>query len=95
MPVDILKMDRSFMRGGETLQQSALATAVLALGETLKLQVVAEGIEHLEQWETMHALGCQFGQGFLFGRPMVADDVVEYLREHTTRSVAEALTHAA
>jgi EAL domain-containing protein (putative c-di-GMP-specific phosphodiesterase class I) len=95
MPVDILKMDRSFMRGGESLQQSALATAVLALGETLKLQVVAEGIEHMEQWETMHRLGCQFGQGYLFGKPMASDDVVEYLREHAARPVGGALTHAA
>ena len=49
-PVDILKMDRSFLRDGASPQTSALATAVVALGETLELEVVAEGIEYPEQW---------------------------------------------
>ena len=45
-PVDILKMDRSFLRDGATPQTSVLASAVIALGETLQLEVVAEGIEY-------------------------------------------------
>ena len=49
-PVDILKMDRSFLRDGATPQTSALASAVIALGETLQLEIVAEGIEFAEQW---------------------------------------------
>ena len=68
-PVDILKMDRSFLRDGATPQTSVLASAVIALGETLQLEVVAEGIESSAQWLGLRALGCGSGQGFLFARP--------------------------
>ncbi len=79
-PVDVLKMDRSFLREGAQLETSGLATAVVALGDTLELQVVAEGIEQSEQWATLRDLGCDLGQGFLFARPMNADDTVAFLR---------------
>jgi diguanylate cyclase (GGDEF)-like protein/PAS domain S-box-containing protein len=79
-PVDILKMDRSFLRDGATPQTSLLASAVIALGETLKLEIVAEGIEFNEQWRGLRDLGCGSGQGFLFAHPMDADTTLEYLR---------------
>jgi len=79
-PVDILKMDRSFLRDGATPQTSVLASAVIALGETLQLEVVAEGIEYSEQWNGLRELGCASGQGFLFAEPMDTDDTLEYLR---------------
>jgi diguanylate cyclase (GGDEF)-like protein/PAS domain S-box-containing protein len=78
-PVDILKMDRSFLTGGATPEMSELASAVLALGITLNLDVVAEGIEQPEQWNSLRDLGCEFGQGFLFARPMDAEAAVEHL----------------
>ena len=53
LPVDILKMDRSFLRAGATPEASGLATAVVALGKTLQLDIVAEGIEYAEQWDTL------------------------------------------
>ena len=79
-PVDILKMDRSFLRDGATPQTSLLASAVIALGETLQLEIVAEGIEFDEQWRGLRDLGCGSGQGFLFAHPMDADATLEYLR---------------
>jgi diguanylate cyclase (GGDEF)-like protein/PAS domain S-box-containing protein len=79
-PVDILKMDRSFLRDGATPQTSLLASAVIALGETLELEIVAEGIEFNEQWRGLRDLGCGSGQGFLFAEPMDADATLEYLR---------------
>jgi diguanylate cyclase (GGDEF)-like protein/PAS domain S-box-containing protein len=79
-PVDVLKMDRSFLAAGASPQASGLATAVVALGQTLNLEVVAEGIEYPEQWETLRELGCGLGQGFYFARPMQADEAVEFLR---------------
>ncbi len=79
-PVDILKMDRSFLRDGASPTASALASAVIALGETLQLEVVAEGIEFPEQWLGLRELGCGSGQGFLFAQPMDADATLEYLR---------------
>ena len=79
-PVDILKMDRSFLRDGASPTTSALTSAVIALGETLQLEVVAEGIELPEQWRGLRELGCGSGQGFLFAHPMDADATLEYLR---------------
>jgi diguanylate cyclase (GGDEF)-like protein/PAS domain S-box-containing protein len=78
-PVDILKMDRSFLREGATPEMSGLASAVLALGSTLRLDVVAEGIEEAEQWTSLRELGCDFGQGFYFARPMDAEAALEHV----------------
>jgi EAL domain-containing protein (putative c-di-GMP-specific phosphodiesterase class I) len=95
LPVDILKMDRSFLQGGARPSTSGLATAVLALGETLALDVVAEGIEHAEQCETLRALGCTLGQGFHFSRPMDARATTDYLRaQRMAAGAAHVLTRA-
>ncbi len=75
-PVDILKMDRSFVGSGENV---ALQSAIIALGASLELDVVAEGIELPEQERSLHDLGCEIGQGFLFARPMPAADLATFL----------------
>ncbi|MGH2969754.1 MAG: putative bifunctional diguanylate cyclase/phosphodiesterase, partial [Solirubrobacteraceae bacterium] len=94
LPVDILKMDRSFLRAGASPEASGLATAVVALGRTLQLDVVAEGIEFPEQRARLRDLGCELGQGYHFARPMDADSTVEYLRSHAEapRAVADLTT---
>jgi diguanylate cyclase (GGDEF)-like protein/PAS domain S-box-containing protein len=75
-PVDILKIDRSFVDGIDTEHGDAtLAEAVVQLGRALQLQTVAEGIETQEQWSTLQDLGCEFGQGYLFARPGAADAI--------------------
>ena len=79
LPVDILKMDRSFLGAGNT--DSGLAAAIIAIGERLDLEVVAEGIEEPEQIGTLRGLGCELGQGFLFARPMTQPALVDYLDE--------------
>jgi EAL domain-containing protein (putative c-di-GMP-specific phosphodiesterase class I) len=84
LPVDILKMDRSFLHAGASPQASGLANAVVALGATLALDVVAEGVEHPDQWERLRELGCDLGQGFLFARPMHIAGTLAYLRDHGT-----------
>jgi EAL domain-containing protein (putative c-di-GMP-specific phosphodiesterase class I) len=75
-PVDILKMDRSFVGSG---QNAALRSAIIGLGATLDLDVVAEGIELPEQEDSLHDLGCEIGQGFLFARPMESRALFEFL----------------
>jgi diguanylate cyclase (GGDEF)-like protein/PAS domain S-box-containing protein len=75
-PVDILKMDRSFVGSGENV---ALQSAIIALGASLDLDVVAEGIELPEQERSLHDLGCEIGQGFLFARPMPSSDLATFL----------------
>jgi diguanylate cyclase (GGDEF)-like protein/PAS domain S-box-containing protein len=66
-PIDILKVDRSFVTGlSSSSDGPELARAVITLGESLGLETVAEGIEHESQVEALLALGCVAGQGFLF-----------------------------
>ena len=88
-PVDVLKMDRSFLSEHTTPGANSLANAVVGLGATLALEVVAEGIEAPEQAETLRALGCDLGQGFLFARPLKADDSVDFVAERQ-RPTADA-----
>jgi diguanylate cyclase (GGDEF)-like protein/PAS domain S-box-containing protein len=88
-PVDILKMDRSFLRDGAS-PADGLATAVVGLGATLNLEVVAEGIEFPEQWHTLRELGCEMGQGFYFARPMDVDATLEFLAGRAAASAADA-----
>jgi diguanylate cyclase (GGDEF)-like protein/PAS domain S-box-containing protein len=76
-PVDILKMDRSFLSSEH--DQASLAAAIIALGNSLSLDVVAEGIEVPEQIASLRDLGCELGQGFLFAKPMNREGLVEYL----------------
>jgi diguanylate cyclase (GGDEF)-like protein/PAS domain S-box-containing protein len=80
-PVDVLKMDRSFLQEGASQQATDLANAVVALGSTLSLEVVAEGIEMPSQWKTLRDLGCELGQGFYFARPMNAESARAFLAE--------------
>ena len=75
-PVDILKMDRSFV-GAE--DNEALTSAIIALGTSLSLEVVAEGIELAEQANSLEELGCELGQGYLFARPMDAASLSNFL----------------
>jgi diguanylate cyclase (GGDEF)-like protein/PAS domain S-box-containing protein len=86
-PVDILKMDRSFLQAGRA--DSGLAAAIVSLGETLNLQVVAEGIEMPEQLSSMLTLGCELGQGFLFAKAMPLPSVVEYLESAADQTADE------
>ncbi len=84
-PVDILKMDRSFL-DPESGPDNGLAAAVIALGGTLRLQVVAEGIELDGQMTSLRDLGCELGQGFLFARPMDVSSITSYLEEAHLRT---------
>jgi diguanylate cyclase (GGDEF)-like protein/PAS domain S-box-containing protein len=77
LPVDILKMDRSFLGAG--IDEDGLAAAIMAIGERLGLEVVAEGIEEPEQIDALQNLGFDLGQGFYFGRPMPAGSLDEHL----------------
>jgi EAL domain-containing protein (putative c-di-GMP-specific phosphodiesterase class I) len=76
MPVDSLKIDRSFVdRLGAAGEEGALVRAILGLGRALGLEVVAEGIETEPQASALRRLGCRLGQGFHFARPLEAAQV--------------------
>jgi EAL domain-containing protein (putative c-di-GMP-specific phosphodiesterase class I) len=92
-PVDILKMDRSFLASND--EKSELAAAIISLGNSLNLNVVAEGIEQPEQMSNLIDLGCELGQGFLFARPMTDEALLDYLVEGGSPSAGEQRSNAA
>jgi diguanylate cyclase (GGDEF)-like protein len=79
-PVDVLKIDRSFVSGlaigGD---RSVLARAIVELGRALGLDVVAEGIERTDQATRLRELGCRLGQGYLFARPLTPEAMAAFL----------------
>jgi diguanylate cyclase (GGDEF)-like protein len=78
-PVDLLKIDRSFIHGlGTDPEDGAIVLAIVSLAQALRLEVVAEGVEHFHQLEALHSLGCDAIQGFLLGRPGPADRLPDY-----------------
>ena len=75
-PVDALKIASEFVQVSEAdSRSSVLAGAIVALGESLGIETIAEGIETAEQAERMRSLGCRYGQGFFFSPPLPADQV--------------------
>ncbi|MHB1224566.1 MAG: sensor domain-containing protein, partial [Gemmatimonadaceae bacterium] len=74
-PIDILKIDKAFVDAVGSDTDAALARAVIALGDTLGMQTVAEGIEVLAQVDGLRKLGCKLGQGFHFARPLPPDEL--------------------
>jgi diguanylate cyclase (GGDEF)-like protein/PAS domain S-box-containing protein len=79
-PVDCLKIDRSFVsKLSDGAEGSALAAAIVRIGETLKLRTVAEGIERTDQLEALRRINCGLGQGYLFARPMPFEELVAFL----------------
>ena len=80
--VDALKIDRSFVRDLVTDSSDlAIVSAIIAIARHLHIEVIAEGIEAYQQVEILRRLGCTIGQGFLFARPMPADEIVKLLRD--------------
>jgi EAL domain-containing protein (putative c-di-GMP-specific phosphodiesterase class I) len=74
--VDVLKIAQEFIAPGDGSSEDwAFAHSIVALGRTLDLRIVAEGIEQSEQLDRLRQLGCEFGQGFLFARPMSAPGI--------------------
>ncbi|MET9592908.1 EAL domain-containing protein [Streptomyces sp. NPDC006516] len=86
-PVDVLKIDKSFIDGiTEDSKKLGLVEGILGIANTLGLQVIAEGIENTAQRDLLTALGCRCGQGFLFARPMTVEQGGHLLsRSGTTR----------
>ena len=74
LPIDILKIDRSFITGMlADRDKIAIVRAILSLAQALGMQTTAEGIESNELAQTLAALGCTFGQGFVYAKPLEAD----------------------
>jgi EAL domain-containing protein (putative c-di-GMP-specific phosphodiesterase class I) len=91
LPVDILKIDRSFVPalsagwGRELHRASELLHAMLGVGRALSLSVIAEGIEDQAQLRALEAMDCEMGQGYLLGRPSPAEAIEMLLRAAAAR----------
>ncbi len=86
-PVDILKIDKSFVQHlGNDSGKGELVHTIVRLGESLRLDTVAEGIETAVQRDALTAMGCTFGQGYLFARPLPVEDVDVLLAAQAVRT---------
>ena len=80
LPVDVLKIDRSFVSGiGSESELTSLTAAIVGIGRDLGLDTVAEGIEEVAQLDALRAMGCVLGQGFLYSRPVPPEDLADML----------------
>ena len=81
-PLDTLKIDRSFVaRLLEEGENREIVRTIVTLGKNLGMDVVAEGVEQAQQLDDLRGLDCQHGQGYLFARPLPADEAIRVLRE--------------
>ncbi len=81
-PIGTLKIDQSFVRDmTNDIGDAALVNAIIAMGHSLNIPVVAEGIETAEQLTLLHGNGCDLGQGFHIGRPMPFDTLLQWFAE--------------
>jgi len=87
--VDILKIAREFVGPAESEEEWAFAGAIVALGRTLGLTIIAEGIEDAGQFRRLAELGCEYGQGYLLSRPQEADAMTSMLRSRLPLHVAD------
>ena len=81
-PVDTLKIDRSFVsKISEQKSSLAIPKAVIALGHNLGMDIVAEGIENISQFQILKNLNCEYGQGFFFSKPLDRKAVTPFLKK--------------
>jgi len=79
--VDYLKLDKSFVNNIETLpNERLLAEAIINMAHTLNIKVIAEGVETAGQLELLTEMGCDFGQGYLFAKPMPGEELGDILQ---------------
>jgi diguanylate cyclase (GGDEF)-like protein len=82
LPVDELKIDRSLIAHAHARPDDAMiVTSTIELAHSMGLRVVAEGVEHVEAWNLLRRLGCDFAQGYLISKPLPAQDVTPFIRE--------------
>ncbi len=87
-PVDVLKIDRSFVRDMVSPDGAAMVDAIISLAHGLRMQVIAEGVETLEQLDYLRGCGCDEVQGHIYSRPEPVRTVERLLRKGTVEPIA-------
>ncbi|WP_247594753.1 EAL domain-containing protein [Sphingopyxis sp. PAMC25046] len=88
LPIDVLKIDRSFVEHMvDDRDKVAIVRTIQSLAEVLGMKTTAEGVETTDQARLLSALGCDFGQGFLFARPMDGKAALDYWRQSLARPI--------
>ena len=83
-PLDTIKIDRSFINEiHESSDDQEITRAIIAMGQSVKLKTLAEGVETDEQLEILRSYGCDYIQGFFYGKPMTAKDMTSYLEKQS------------
>ena len=84
LPVNKLKIDRSFIRDISTdMEDAALVNAIISMGKSLKLKLIAEGVENGSHEIFLSAHNCEYAQGFYYSPPLPADELVAFLHQHS------------
>lgn len=76
-PIDVLKLDREFIKRSDRDREVLLIHALIILAEKLGLEVIGEGIENIEQLQLLQGLGCRLGQGYFYSKPINGDEIEE------------------
>ena len=82
LPVDSIKIDQSFICDiPDDKDDEAIAKSIIALGQSLHLKIIAEGVEHQDQLNFLRKEGCSLIQGYFFSRPITGDDMIALLKQ--------------
>lgn len=88
-PIDTLKIDRSFVKDmGREESSRELVRSIVMLGKNLKMKVIAEGVETLEEAVLLREMGCDLAQGYYFAKPLAEEDIVALLHDWTPKKLA-------
>lgn len=89
LPIDILKLDMSFVQKESSLQKKSVMSFVLSLARWLEMDTIAEGVETKEQLEALKIMGCRQVQGYYFAKPMPLHEVEQHIQESISRQPEE------
>jgi EAL domain-containing protein (putative c-di-GMP-specific phosphodiesterase class I) len=84
----MIKIDRSFVQAlGKHGGSSTIIRAIIQMAKSLDIEVVAEGVETIDQFNLLREMDCNYFQGYLFAEPLAADRVIDALRENDSRQL--------